>query len=751
MKNCIILLLLLAIAAVFGQAPESVQYVNMDIGGISHLLMPTFHTVHLPNSMLRFNPIKSPGISDHYVASKIYGLPINFPGHRQKPVLLIMPAVGDLQVNADVLASEYDHDFETVTPYYYFVLLEKHEILAEFTPATQSALYRFSFPDAGTAHLVIRGEDQVEMKIIDEKTVYASELINGTRQYAYLTFDQAFTSFGSFQNDVIQANEQEVIGDQAGLYLTFDAPDKIVEIKYGISYISYDQARDNLREIEDQSFETVKQNGRDVWNDALGQIKITGGTEDQKTVFYTALYRTYERMVNITENGRYYSAYDDKVHQDERPFYVDDWSWDSYRAHHPLRLLLDPQKQADMIQSYVRMYEQSGWMPSFPQVYGDMAGMIGQHQAAIISDAWLKGVRNYDIDKAYDGLIKNAMSGAMLPWREGPTTELGEFYRENGYFPALDPGAPDPIEEVHEFEKRQSVAVTLDHAYDDWCLAQLAGALGQQGDLDVLLQRAKNYKNVYNPDTGFMSPKKADGSWVEPFNPLNSAGPGCREYFAEVNSYTYSFHVQHDVAGLMRLMGGADAFVERLNQLHETPMYGYCRWHQTADIPDGTGMVGQFVMGNEQGFHIPYFYVYAGQPWRTQKRLRMLMDTWFRNDLMGICGDEDGGGMSAWYVFSAMGFYPVAPGMPVYTIGTPLFEEMSIQLPSGKDLIITARNNSAQNKYIQSATLNGEPLKKAWFTHQDIVDGGELIFEMGPRPNTEWGVAEAPPSFRYLK
>jgi predicted alpha-1,2-mannosidase len=205
------------------------------------------------------------------------------------------------------------------------------------------------------------------------------------------------------------------------------------------------------------------------------------------------------------------------------------------------------------------------------------------------------------------------------------------------------------------------------------------------------------------------------------------------------------------VAGLIKLMGGPDAFVERLNQLYETPMYGYCRWHQTADIPDGTGMVGQFVMGNEQGFHIPYFYVYAGQPWRTQKRLRMLMDTWFRNDLMGICGDEDGGGMSAWYVFSAMGFYPVTPGMPVYTIGTPLFEEMSIQLPNDKKLKIIARNNSAQNKYIQSATLNGEPLKNAWFTHQDIVDGGELVFDMGPRPNKAWGAAEAPPSLRYLK
>jgi predicted alpha-1,2-mannosidase len=732
------------------QAKEPVDYVNAHIGGISHLLVPTYNTVYLPNSMLRFNPIKNPGISDHYIATKIYGLPINYPGHRQKPLMSIMPTTGELDMRPEMMASEYDHDFETITPYYYAVLLEDDDIRVEFTPAARGALYRFTIADSRPMHIVIRGEDQVSIEILDETTIAASEMINGTRQYAYLKCNHPFVSFGVFNGIEIQKGQKSITGDQSGAYVTTHAGR--IEIKYAISYISSDQAQTNFKqEMMDQSFEMVKENGRKIWNRALGQINITGGSEDQKTVFYTAYYRTLERMVNITENGQYFSAYDKKVHNDNRPFYVDDWSWDSYRAHHPLRLILDPAKEADMIQSYIRMFEQSGWLPSFPQVFGDMGGMIGHHQAAIIADAWFKGVRDFDINKAYEGLHKNAMQGTLLPWREGPATALDDFYREHGYLPALDPGVPEPVETVHPFEKRQAVAVTLEHAYDDWCLARLAESLGELQDRDILLKRAKNYINVFNSRTGFMAPRREDGSWIEPFDPIKSGGAGCRDYFAEVNSWTYSFHVQHDVAGLITLMGGPEAFVSRLNRLYEEPMFGYCRWDQTAVIPDGTGMVGQFVMGNEQGFHIPYLYVYAGEPWRTQKRVRMLMNTWFRNDLMGICGDEDGGGMSAWYLFSALGFYPVTPGMPVYVIGSPLFEKISIQLADGKQFVVTAHNNSAQNKYIQSAVLNNQPLDRAWLTHEEIINGGELVFEMGPRPNRKWGTNDLPPSFAYVK
>lgn len=407
--------------------------------------------------------------------------------------------------------------------------------------------------------------------------------------------------------------------------------------------------------------------------------------------------------------------------------------------------------QSDMLQSYVRMYEQSGWMPSFPQVYGDMGAMIGHHQAAIIADAWAKGIRNFDIEKANEGLVKNATKGAMIPWREGPMTRLGAFYRKNGYFPALNPGEEETVKEVTPFEKRQAVAVTLEHSYDDWCLGRLSASLGHDKDKSLFLNRGLNYKKVYNPETGFMSPKKADGSWVTPFDPKKSGGIGCRAYFAEINAWTYAFHVQHDVAGLMYLMGGQKTFIKHLDGLFAEPMFGYCRWTQTADIPDGTGMTGQFIMGNEQSFHVPYLYVYAGAPWKTQKRVRMLMDTWFRNDVMGICGDKDGGAMSAWCIFSALGFYPVTPGVPVYVIGTPLFDRAVLHLPDGSTFTVEAVDNSRQNKYIQSATLNSRPLDRAWFTHEDLVNGGNLVYQMGPRPNKKWATDEPPPSFIFQK
>ncbi len=732
------------------RAQQPVDYVNPQIGGISHLLQPTFNTVHLPHGMVRFTPVKSPGISDHYVALRIFGLPLNQPAHRFPPVVTIMPGMGQPTADPDALASEYDHDFETVRPYYYSVLLEDEEILAEFTPTERCGFYRFSMKN-GPFFMVLKGDREADMKIIDNNTIMASATLNGLRQYAYLKFNQPFTESGAIEKNTLKNGRKSIAGDDTGLFVTFSGNgSEPLMLKYGISYIDGDQAKRTLDEqVRGWDFDKIKENGREIWNEAFEQIEVRGGTEDDKVVFYTAVYRTKERMVNINEDGRYYSAYDRQVHHDDRPFYIDDWSWDTYRTSHPLMVILDPAREADIIQSYVRMYEQSGWMPSFPQAYGDMGGMIGHHQAAIISDAWHKGVRGFDIGKAYEGLMKNAMKGTMVPWREGPATELDDFYRKNGWFPALAPGEKETVAAVHPFEKRQAVAVTLEHSYDDWCLSRLASSLGHQDDAKLLMAKAFNYKNVYNPANGFMSPKKADGSWVTPFDPKKDRGPGCRDYFAEINTYTYTFSVQHDVAGLMELMGGREDFIKRLDGLFEEPMYGYCRWTQTADIPDGTGMVGQFVMGNEQGFHVPYLYVYAGAPWKTQKRIRNLMKTWFRNDLMGVCGDEDGGAMSAFYIFSALGFYPVTPGMPVYVIGTPLSEKAVVHLPNGKKFTIRVINNSAQNKYIQSAKLNGKPLDKAWFTHDELMNGGELIFEMGPRPNKAWGTAEAPPSLNF--
>jgi predicted alpha-1,2-mannosidase len=444
-------------------------------------------------------------------------------------------------------------------------------------------------------------------------------------------------------------------------------------------------------------------------------------------------------MVNITEEVQYFSVYDGEIHDCEGvDFYVDDWSWDTYRTLHPLRTFLTPGKEADMINSYIRIYEQSGWMPAFPTLFGDMGAMIGHHQAAIISDAWHKGIRSFNIDKAYEGLKKNAMEGTRIPWREGPKTSLDEVYLEKGFFPGKYPDQPETYQSVHSFEGRQSVAVTLEHSYDDWNVGRLASALGKTEDAVYFNQRGQNYRKLYNPDIGFMAPRDTNGHWIEPYNPKAPAGVGGREYFAESNAWTYTWSVQQDLPGLIDLMGGKEMTAYRLDRLFDEPI-GQSKWTYLGYMPDATGLTGLFPMGNEPSFHIPYIYDMLGAPWKTQKRVRQLMNAWFRNDLMGVCGDDDGGAMSAWYVFSAMGFYPICPGYPVYVLGSPVFESVIVKLEDGKMFQIMAKSVSIRNKYIQSASLNGKILNDPWFTHEDLIKGGELILEMGPRPNKEWG------------
>ena len=373
--------------------------------------------------------------------------------------------------------------------------------------------------------------------------------------------------------------------------------------------------------------------------------------------------------------------------------------------------------------------------------------MIGHHSTALIADVYTKGYRDFDVEAAYAGMKKNAMESTMLPWRRGGLTDLDKVYLEKGFFPALAKGETETVREVHNSEHRQAVSVTLENCYDDWCLAQVAKGMGKQDDYAYFMKRAHNYANVFDERTGFMTPKSADGKWVEDFNPKLGGGQGGRAWFAECNSWVYTWHVQHDPAGLMALMGGREKFAAKLDQLFvEQP--GTSKFAFLGQFPDMTGLIGMYPQGNEPAFHIPYLFDYCGQPWKTQQRVRQIMDVWYGDGPLGICGDEDGGAMSSWYVLSAMGFYPVSPGQPAYEIGSPLFAETRITLDKGKVFTITARNVSAQNKYVQSATLNGKALNQAWFAHADIAGGGSLVLIMGPRPNKAWGSAPeaAPPS-----
>ncbi|MEQ9306961.1 MAG: glycoside hydrolase family 92 protein, partial [Marinoscillum sp.] len=326
-----------------------------------------------------------------------------------------------------------------------------------------------------------------------------------------------------------------------------------------------------------------------------------------------------------------------------------------------------------------------------------------------------------------------------------PAGQLDEFYKLEGYFPALPDGMEETVPEVHSFESRQPVAVTLGTSYDEWCLAQIAKELGKEEDCKKHLQNAFNYRKLFHAKTHFFHPKDAEGNFIEPFDYRFSGGMGARKFYGENNGWVYRWDVQHNVSDLVSLMGGEEQFVSNLNATFNEPL-GRSKFAFYAQLPDHTGNVGQFSMANEPSLHIPYLYNYAGQPWKTQKRIRTLLDQWFRNDLMGVPGDEDGGGMTSFVVFSQLGFYPVTPGIPMYNIGSPEFEDATVRLPNGKEFKITAENYAPDHKYIQSATLNGKPLNKPWFWHKEIQDGGELVVVMGPKANLAWGAQEVPPS-----
>ena len=533
--------------------------------------------------------------------------------------------------------------------------------------------------------------------------------------------------------------------------LVFDGKSTNLAVRYGISYISEEQAKKNLdEEIDGFDLEKVAQEGRQAWNDALKKIRVEGGSENDRAVFYTSLYRVYERMINVSEDGKYYSPFDHQVHGDGGvPFYNDDWIWDTFRAAHPLRVLINPEAESNMVASYLRMAQQSreGWMPTFPSVAGDGHCMNGKHFVSIIWDAYSKGLRGFDLEEAYNACKKTLAESTLLPWKREPACSLDAFYQEHGYYPALKPGEMETVSTVDQGQKREPVAVTLAASYDAWCMAQMAWELGKAGDVAFFEKRAYNYRNLFNPATGFFHPKDADGHFIEPFDYRLSGGFAALDYYDENNGWTYRWDVQHNEGDLVQLMGGPERFVQNLDALFNERL-GKSRPQYYVQLPDSTGNIGQFTMANEPSMHIPYLYNYGGAPWKTQKRVRDILHMWFRNDLMGEPGDEDGGGMSGFVVFSSMGFYPVTPGTASYNIGSPVFRRVTVDLGGGKTFVVEAKDASEDNKYVQSARLNGKEWNKPWFGHDALKDGGKLELQMGNRPNKQWGAApeDAPPS-----
>jgi predicted alpha-1,2-mannosidase len=739
----------LAAAAQSNKKP--VDYVDPNIGGIGQLLTATIPYVQYSHGMARLYPVTTPGIADRYLADEIYGFPAG-------PALL-MASTGAEGTRPGDYASSFDHDFETATPYYDETDLQSWGIKAELTATPEAAIYRFTFPASDHGHLAFSLRDHASLSIVGPTAIEGSERVGGdvaklasrqgeTRQYFYAEFSRPSAWWKTWQNGILEHVANRT-GNEIGFVTDAATQDgEVIEVRVGVSYISADQARRNLeRGIPDWDFDGTMAKTREVWNQALGAIQVAGGTETQRTIFYTALYRSLLRMTDITEDGRYFSGYDHQVHEaDGHDFYVDDGLWDTFRSEHPLQTLLDAPQQEDIARSYIRMYEQSGWMPSFPSVAGEQAVMIGHHAAEFLLDLYEKGYRDFDLVRAYAGIWKNATEATLLPWSRAPLTSLDRIYFSNGFFPALAPGELETVPEVTP-ERRQSVSVTIENSYDDWCAAQLAKALGKADDAAYFTKLAHNYENVFNPAIDFMAPKTADGKWVEPFDPKLGGGQGGRDYFTEMDSWTYTFGVEFDVAGLIRLFGSREAFNHKLDRLF-VEQYGTSKYRFLNQFPDATGLLGLYAQGNEPSFHIPYLYDFSGEPWKTQRRVRQLMEVWYGDSPLGIPGDDDGGATSSWYVFSAMGFYPVCPGRPVYEIGSPIFAKTTIRMGKGREFIIIANHVSARNKYIQSATLNGYSLNRPWFRHSDIRDGGTLVLNMGDAPNEQWGTAvdDAPPS-----
>jgi predicted alpha-1,2-mannosidase len=713
----------LTIASVTEKTP--VDYVNPYMGNISILLVPTFPTIHLPNSMLRVYPERG-----DFTGDLIHGLPLIVTGHRGSSAFSLSPYQGDESGIRPVLSYSYDN--ERIKPYYYSVRLDEQQTGIRFAPSHQSAVYEITFTQDKPAYLILNtanGALKTEGNVVSGYQI----LSKNTRVFIWLETEQI---------------PAKVSSEGSCVKLYFGNKALQIKIRYGISFISEEQAKHNLqREIKNYDLDAIAEAGRKIWNEALGKISVTDNNENNKTIFYTSLYRCFERPVKISEDGKYFSAFDGKVHDDGgQPFYTDDWIWDTYRAAHPLRILIDSAVELGIIRSYIRMAEQNDrlWMPTFPEVTGDLHCMNSNHAVATMADAWAKGLRDFDLKTAFSACKKAIEEKTLAPWSEKPAGLLDAFYKEHGYFPALEIGEKETIPEVSASEKRQPVSVTLGTSYDEWCLSQLAKDLGDNSSYSFYLKKSYNYRNLFNPETRFFHPKDKDGNFIKPFDYRFSGGQGVRDAYDENNGWIYRWDVQHNIADLIKLMGGNVEFCKALDDMFREPL-GRSKFEFYAQLPDQTGNVGQFTMSNEPALHIPYLYNYAGEPWKTQKRIRSLLAEWFRNDLMGVPGDEDGGGMSSFVVFSSIGFYPVTPGIPAYSIGSPLFSDVKIQIGNGKLFEVVAENCSYENKYIQSATLNGKNWNQTWFFHDDIKNGGKLVLKMGNEPNYNWGTKPVDP------
>ena len=745
LKNLSLSLLLLFTCITNAQEP--VDYVNPLVGTDSKPSMSngnTYPAIAMPWGMNFWTPQTGKmgdGWAYTYAADKLRGFKQT---HQPSPWMndygqfAIMPLTGKLRFTEDDRASWYSHKSEIVKPYYYSVYLADHDITTEITPTERAAMFRFTFPENENSHVVLDALDKGsyvkiipgERKIIGYTTKNSGGVPENFKNYFVMVFDKDFETTKTFSgNQLLEGLEIET--DHAGAVVSFKTKrDEVVIANVASSFISYNQAELNLKELGTDDFDTIKQNGRNAWNKELGRIKVEGGSIDQFRTFYSCLYRSllfprkffeYDAKGNVV----HYSPYNGKV----LPGYMftDTGFWDTFRALFPFLNLMYPQLNSQIQEGLANAYKEGGWLPEWGSP-GLRNVMVGNNSASVVADAYLKiGTdQNYDIATLYEALIHGANNA-------GPLTAVGragvDYYNKLGYVP-------------YDVDINENAARTLEYAYDDFTIYQLAKALNKpKKEIKLYKKRSLNYKNLFDPETKLMRGKNENGEFMAPFNPFKWG-----DAFTEGNSWHYTWSVFHDIQGLANLMGGNEAFAAKLDEVFSLPpvfdegYYGFVI-HEIREMQ--VANMGQYAHGNQPIQHMPYLYNFAGQPWKTQYWVRETMDRMYTPAPDGYCGDEDNGQTSAWYVFSAMGFYPVCPGTDQYVLGTPLFQKTTLTLENGKEISINAPNNSTSNKYVNALTLNGKTYSKNWLSHKELMKGAILDFEMADTPNKNRGINAA--------
>ncbi len=707
---------------------ELTGYVDPFIGTDGH--GHTFPGATLPFGMVQISPDTRMENWDgssgyHYSDKTIMGFSqthLSGTGAPEYCDILLMPTVGKVQVlvgdesdSKTGYRSSFSHDNEHASPGYYNVLLDDYNVKAELTSTLRAGFHQYTFPTSDSSNIIIDmlNRDRVldsEIHIISDSEISgfrrSTRWVEDQHVYFYAKFSKPFKKFGIAINDTLVDNITDAEGKNIKAFVSYSTKqnEKIL-VKIGISSVSIANAKMNLEaEIKNWNFDKIKEQANDIWNEHLSKIKIEGGTEKQFRIFYTSLYHTaIEPNLFNDVDGRYRGV-DLKIHKVDGFLRYTVFSlWDVFRAEMPLYTILEPSRMNDFIKSFLAAYKHGGRLPHW-EIWGTHSGsMIGHHSLPVILDTYNKGIRNYDVNLAYKAM-KNQV-------------DKNGYYARMGYIPA-DKGTG-------------SVSVVMEYAYNDWCLAEMAKNLGKESDYLTYQQRAQFYRNVFDSTTGFMRPKNLDRSWVEPFDPTEGS-----EHFVEGNSYQYSLFAPHDVSGLIKLIGRDKKFEDWLDSLFTV------KSKHDAKVIDASGLIGQYAHGNEPSHHMAYLYNYVGAAPKTQAMVRRILNTMYDDKPDGLEGNEDCGQMSAWYVLSSMGFYPVNPGDAKYIIGSPMFEKVTINLENGKQFIIEAKNVSDKNMYIQSATLNGKPYTKSWFSHDVITNGGKFVFEMGSTPNYDWGTSE---------